>query len=179
MVRLVSIRPVSFKRRGAFVCGWGALHIYYLCNAAVPLFYMETHLKAKLAEHNVNATPIRTAVLGAFMGTAHSLSQFDVEEVLERRFDRTSIYRAIQLFEEHGIVHRVPHTDSVTKYALCPPDACGHHHHTHQHLHFYCQRCQNTFCLDELKMPEIQFPGFGGRVLEIEVLAKGVCQQCG
>jgi Fur family ferric uptake transcriptional regulator len=140
--------------------------------------HTEPDIKQRLGQHSVNATPIRTAVLGAFFTHPQALSQYDVEELLDCQYDRTSIYRALQLFEQQGILHRVPHTESVTKYALCPPAACSHHHHAHQHLHFYCQKCENTFCLNELAIPATEFPGFGGRVLEVEILAKGICEGC-
>jgi Fur family transcriptional regulator, ferric uptake regulator len=133
----------------------------------------------RLKAHGIVASRIRVEVLVAFAQAAHSLSQNDLEAAVEHRFDRTSIYRALQLFERRGLVHRVPHTGSVPHFALCEPGDCNEHHHRHHHLHFRCDTCGNTFCLHGQQVPSIAMPtGFAGQLRDVEILARGLCALC-
>jgi Fur family ferric uptake transcriptional regulator len=137
-----------------------------------------TH-QQRLKAHGIVASRIRVEVLEALSRSSHSLSQNDLEDAVERRYDRTSIYRALQLFERRGLIHRVPHTGSLAHFALCEQHTCDEHHHRHQHLHFRCDTCGNTFCLHGQEVPAIAMPiHFGGQLRDVEILARGLCEQC-
>jgi Fur family ferric uptake transcriptional regulator len=134
-------------------------------------------VRTTLARHGIRATPIRKAVLHALEAQSGALSQYELEQQLGEQYDRTSIYRALQLFEDKGLVHRVPHLDSVVKYARCF-EACAPAQHQDEHLHFLCERCQTTFCLPRTFEPAAGALPQGFRVDDMEVLLRGLCADC-
>jgi len=134
-------------------------------------------MRNRLRAHDIRPTGVRLAVLDALLKQAHSLSQYEIEAAVGVHFNRSSIYRTLQLFEESGVVHRVPHTDSVVKYAACET-SCSHDGHVHQHAHFQCASCSNTYCLTDVDMPALNTQHLPGRVQEIEVLFNGTCEKC-
>jgi Fur family ferric uptake transcriptional regulator len=44
-------------------------------------------------------------------------------------------------------------------------------------VHFYCERCHRTFCINEMPIPPILLPE-GYRLHSINYMAKGLCPQC-
>lgn len=73
------------------------------------------------------------------------------------RSDRTTLYRSLKTFEEHGLVHRIDDAGGSTKYALCPNDCtCSFPDDTH--IHFFCTDCEHTFCFTDLTIPNIPLP---------------------
>jgi Fur family ferric uptake transcriptional regulator len=130
-----------------------------------------------LQNHGIRATAIRKAVLQTFEQQEGALSQYELEQQLGEWYDRTSIYRALQLFEAQGLVHRVPHLDSVAKYARCF-EACEAGHHQDEHLHFLCEQCQTTYCLPrKLGSAQLGLPQ-GFQAQDMEVLVRGYCSSC-
>ena len=86
-------------------------------------------------------------------------------------------FQNLQTFLEKGIIHLIPTTDNIIKYALCS-DKCittGHHHDNH--VHFLCDDCGKTVCLDEITIPSVTLPkGFIKK--EINMVVSGVCSSC-
>jgi len=76
---------------------------------------------------------------------------------------------------EKGIIHTIPTTDNSVRYALCKDCSDGNHHDNH--VHFICNQCGATLCLEDVAAPEIRLP-MGFSIDEIEVVAKGICNQC-
>jgi Fur family ferric uptake transcriptional regulator len=77
---------------------------------------------------------------------------------------------------EKGIIHTIPTTDNSIKYALCK-DECQEGHHHDNHVHFVCEQCGTTTCMDEIHIPGIQLPK-GYRVSQINMVVNGVCKNC-
>lgn len=128
-----------------------------------------------LAEHKLRITQSRKAVLDSFLAHPHALSQPDLEKMLEDTCDRVTIYRILDSFLQNGILHKVPDNEGKQKYALC--DTCDHDHHHDEHLHFKCDTCGRTECLDEIPLPKIHLPE-GYRLNEWNLLIQGYCKEC-
>lgn len=128
-----------------------------------------------LAEHQLRITQSRKAVIDFFLTNRHALTQPDLEKELEGICDRVTIYRILDSFIEHGILHKVPDLEGTQKYALC--DSCSNHHHHDDHLHFKCMKCQRTECLDEIPMPSVKIPQ-NYQVSEWNMLLQGTCAEC-
>jgi Fur family ferric uptake transcriptional regulator len=134
-------------------------------------------IEQKLRDHHLRPTQPRCAILSVFHHNAHALSHADLERELEGACDRVTIYRTLEVFENKGLIHKVVDDSPVTKYALCPPEACSTHRHNDQHLHFQCRKCGYTFCLPLVKIPEVNLPE-GYQLDTLSMVAEGLCKPC-
>ncbi len=136
---------------------------------------MEHTIIDTLREHNLRSTVCREEVLEAFMTRATALSHGDLEGNLKERFDRVTIYRTLKTFLEKGIIHKVL-DDEGARYALCR-ESCTEDVHHHDHVHFKCNECGQTNCLENLHVPSVQLPN-GYRAQETNLLIQGLCADC-
>ena len=107
-----------------------------------------------LHAHGLRRTPIRTEMLALFIKHDIALSASDIIAKMKLHLDRVTVYRALSSFEERGILHRASEDERGVKYALCGQH-CPNEPHTDQHAHFICQECQQTYCLEEVKVPRV------------------------
>lgn len=129
-----------------------------------------------LRKHNLSNTDSRRAILDVFLASESALDHRDMEEKTGERFDRVTIYRTLQTFIDKGIVHTIPTADNIVKYALCREQCSAGHHHDN-HIHFFCENCGTTTCLDETSIPKILLPkGYVGNV--VNVVVNGRCCKC-
>ena len=135
-------------------------------------------LEGHLTDFKLRPTACRIEVLKAFEGVGFALSQGDIELKLQAAFDRVTIYRTIKTFLSQGLIHKVLDDQGGAKYALCK-DLChqGEHVHQHDHVHFKCNACGQTICLEQVIIPKIQLPD---KFLKQEsnLLIQGICQDC-
>ena len=132
---------------------------------------------AILKNSGLSFTAGRKSILDLFIGAGNALAHQDIESSCEVQHDRVTIYRTLQTFLERGIIHSIPTTDNITRYALCS-DTCttaGHHHDNH--IHFKCEKCSKTLCLDEVTIPVVKLPE-GYMMHEINMVVTGVCKTC-
>lgn len=127
-----------------------------------------------LEEHGIKPTANRIVVVKAL---AQSMQPQSLAE-LERRImtiDKSNIFRAITLFREHHLVHAIEGSSDGTRFELC--HSHDHEHDDDQHPHFYCERCQQTYCLDYAEVPEVKLPeGFTAHSKNLMI--KGICPHC-
>ena len=135
----------------------------------------ETTINDTLKDHNLRTTSCREEVLQTFLNRTTALSHGDLEGDLKDRFDRVTIYRTLKTFLEKGIIHKVL-DDEGTRYALCK-ERCTEDDHHHDHVHFKCNECGETNCLENLRVPAVKLPE-GYRVQEINLLIQGLCAEC-
>ncbi len=128
-----------------------------------------------LKKHGLRITSFRNEVVQLFLDSSHALSNQDIEQSLGNP-DRITLYRTLKNFEEKGIIHRAVDGTTTSKYALCESD-CSEHKHQDEHVHFYCERCNNTFCVDEVEVPQVQLPE-GYVVTATSMVIQGVCKSC-
>lgn len=129
-----------------------------------------------LKQHKLRKTAGRIDILSYFTDNSYALSHKDIEQELGNKYDRVTIYRILGSFEESGLIHRIFDESGLVKYALCLHN-CDTKHHDDEHLHFQCDSCGKTFCIDHFPIPTIQLPS-NFKTKELYVLAKGTCEQC-
>ncbi len=129
----------------------------------------------KLQKVNIRPTAMRILVYQFIAAQNVAVSLTSVEEHFEKS-DRTTLYRTLKTFEEKRLVHQIDNGTGIPKYALCV-----HEHnlekHADLHLHFHCNKCEETVCLTEHQIPQINLPeGFHSE--DINMLVKGICDKC-
>ena len=129
-----------------------------------------------LKQNHLSVTDSRTKILSFFLQHSGALSHADIEKNAQASFDRVTIYRTLQTFVEKGIIHLIPTTDNSIKYALCKNDCAPGHHHDN-HVHFICDECCKTICLDDVDIPVIKLPK-GFKPQHSEMVVTGICGQC-
>lgn len=107
-----------------------------------------------LHTNGLRRTPIRTEMLALFLQQDTALAASDIIAKMKLRMDRVTVYRALHSFEEHGILHRASEDERGIKYALCGQH-CPDELHTDHHAHFVCDACHQTYCLLDVKVPEV------------------------
>lgn len=136
---------------------------------------MNTFAKDTLRLHELRHTSCREDILEILQNRASALSHGDLENGLKDRYDRVTIYRTLKTFVDKGIIHKVLDEDGL-RYALCK-DACQDHNHHHDHVHFKCQMCGKTTCLEDIHVPSLALPA-GFKSKEVNLLIQGTCSIC-
>jgi len=129
-----------------------------------------------LKKNSLSVTDSRKKILQLFLEHSGALAHGDIEKRAGEKFDRVTVYRTLQIFVDKGIIHTIPTADNSIRYALCKDECTEGHHHDH-HIHFVCNNCKNTFCLDDVVTPEIKLPK-GYTAGHVEVVVEGICKNC-
>lgn len=137
---------------------------------------MMQEVESLLKNHGLRKTLGRLQVLDYFRSRPKALSHSELSKAFEGTLDRASLYRMIQDFESHGLIHKVPDDEVSTKYALCHA-SCSEHAHFDSHAHFKCKSCKETTCLDNAETPSIKLPT-GFKAESSELLIHGLCKAC-
>ncbi len=128
----------------------------------------------RLEQKGIKATANRILVYRELALAEHPMSLSDIEQRLVS-LDKSSIFRALTLFLEHDAVHTFSDGRGVLHYELCA--SRGTCNHGDSHLHFYCESCQQSFCLEEIPLPTVELPeGFSPH--SISFVIKGECPAC-
>lgn len=127
-----------------------------------------------LQSHKLRITDCRLEIIQEFLDKNIALSHSDLEDKLKQQFDRVTIYRTLKTFLEKDLIHKVLDDSGATKYALC---AQGDTEHDHEHVHFKCEVCGETTCLEDVSLPQVKLPkGFEKK--EMNLLVQGICDKC-
>lgn len=129
-----------------------------------------------LKSNGLRKTQIRLEMLHIFMESKHALSVNDLEKSLKSSHDRVTIYRALNSFAENGILHQTPDPNGNIRYAFCS-ESCPEHIHQDQHAHFICENCKQTYCLEDVRIPDVQLKN-GYQLNSISYTMNGVCREC-
>lgn len=136
----------------------------------------EEQLTGILRRNQLSVTASRRRILEIFLQAGSALAHQDVERQSAERFDRVTVYRTLQTFLDKGIIHTIPTTDNSILYALCKDD-CEEGHHHDNHVHFVCEACGTTTCMDDLLIPGIKIPS-GYTAQSIHMVVNGRCRSC-
>lgn len=127
--------------------------------------------KAILKASGLSVTQPRLAVFKALLGQ----EPLSMHELAERvgKVDRASVYRAVELFENLGVIHRV---SIGWKYKLELTDKFAEHHH-----HLTCTNCGRTTPINETELEALitklaASHGFSPLSHQIEI--QGLCRDC-
>jgi len=144
------------------------------------LFGLED-LRGKLSERGYKMTPQRQEILRIFVEHSdyHHMSAEDVYGILQKRESEiglATVYRALDLLSELGILVKVEFGDGCARYELNTADPKIHHHH-----HLICLKCKKVIefeddLLDDLEADIAKKSGF--QILNHEVKFFGYCKDC-
>jgi Fur family ferric uptake transcriptional regulator len=128
-----------------------------------------------LKKHGLRITQTRLDVLGLFLSEEAAVSNQYIEKTLDR-IDRITLYRTLKSFESKGLIHKAVDGTEVPKYAMCMEN-CTEENHQHHHVHFHCEKCENTFCIENILIPVIKTPK-GYTINSTDVILSGLCDNC-
>lgn len=131
----------------------------------------EDELKAK----GIAPTVIRSLVYGMVSKYKVAFSINELEDMLVT-VDRSSIFRALSVFVEHGLLHVIDDGNGHRKYCFCG-DGESKTCHECRHIHFTCRKCGHTYCLEMNEPPALNLPS-RFKVEQMQFLAMGVCPDC-
>ena len=137
---------------------------------------IDNRIESLLKRNSMSVTDSRKKILKLFLDQPGALAHGDIEKRAGEKFDRVTIYRTLQTFVDKGVIHTIPTADNSIRYALCKDDCSEGHHHDH-HIHFVCDTCGNTYCLDDIVTPDIKLPK-GYSAEHVEVVVEGICKNC-
>lgn len=134
-----------------------------------------TDVEELLRKAGVTPTPNRVLVLRAIAKARRPVSLMELETELET-LEKSSIFRVLNLLERESLVHAMQDGRGVAKYELCH---CSGHGHSEEdmHIHFYCSKCRETFCFEDLAVPTVPVPE-GFHVDSVNYMLKGLCPEC-
>lgn len=127
-----------------------------------------------IEEAGIKPTPNRIIVMRELMKSSRPLSLGDLDANIET-LEKSSILRALTIFLEHHLIHDIEDGRGVIKYELC----CGHEEgkDMDRHVHFYCEKCQQLTCFEDVAVPPIPLPD-EYTLHTINYMVKGICPEC-
>lgn len=134
-----------------------------------------SNLEEILKNNKVRPTAMRILVLQYLLKKDIAVSLTDIENYFDN-VDRTTLYRTLKTFVNQGIVHKIDDGTGVTKFALCEEN-CHCEVEKDLHVHFHCNKCEETICLPNNKIPTIEIPN-NFVAEEINLVVKGICEKC-
>ena len=129
-----------------------------------------------LKKSGLSITEGRKKILDLFLQQEGALAHADIEKQTHAAFDRVTVYRTLQTFVDKGIIHQIPTTDNSVLYALCK-DKCEAGHHHDEHVHFICNSCGKTICMDDVTVPAVKLPK-GFKLAQAVMIVTGICNEC-
>lgn len=139
------------------------------------LIDQENDARALLNESGGRITPARISVLSLLLDAKSAMTHQDLEKSAQQqglKFDRVTLYRALDWLVEQGMAHKISGIDRSWRYSALAEASMQ------QHAHFHCKNCNQVFCLEKLQ-PALIFslpPGY--KVDEIELNLQGYCPDC-
>ncbi len=129
---------------------------------------------SKLEAKGIKPTANRILVFKALAEETHPQSLSALERQM-RTMEKSSIFRTLTMFLEHDVAHAFEDGRGILNYELCAEEgSCDHHD---GHIHFYCESCQQSFCMEDIHIPSFELPeGFFPH--SISFVIKGECPEC-
>lgn len=129
----------------------------------------------QLQAHGIHPTAARILVLQKLSELTHPVSMTELETELET-MDKSTIFRTLNVLLEHHAIHSFEDGSGSTKYEKCRCEStvCRVEN---RHIHFYCEECRRTFCIEDVKIPVVALPE-GYRIETINYTVKGLCPEC-
>ena len=127
-----------------------------------------------LLEHGIRPTANRLLLVKVLSKAEHPLTIKELEDLVDT-IDKSNIFRTLSLFRDQHLVHVLQDGADAVRYELC--HSHEEDHDDDLHAHFYCERCRQTFCLNDIPVPQVDLPK-GYRMNTINYLIKGICPNC-
>jgi Fur family zinc uptake transcriptional regulator len=136
-----------------------------------------TQVASACQRKSVQLTPLRRQVLDILGESAAPLGAYAIMEELSRREGKRvappTVYRTLDLFLEHGFVHKI---ESLNAYAPC--EHLGHAHHG---MLMICETCGKSEEVDDddvMRVIAATAAGAEFTLRRVMVEAKGLCGRC-
>lgn len=127
-----------------------------------------------LEGRGVKVTSNRLLVARVLASSNSPMSLAEIEAELES-VDKSGIFRVLKVFSDKHLIHAFTGSDGIMRYELC------HSGHLDvdddRHVHFCCEVCGRTICLEGVPVPQINLPD-GYDVHEAGYILKGICPDC-
>lgn len=127
-----------------------------------------------LKTHSIRVTANRILIARTLSGMDYPASMKELEGRIQT-IDKSNIFRTLSLFKDHHLVHQLEDGNDIVRFELCLS------HDTEEdddmHIHFYCEKCQHTFCLNDIPVPQVTLPA-GYEQSSINYMVKGFCPNC-
>ena len=121
-------------------------------------------------------TQPRAAVLAVLLVSDHAITHQAVASAIEacHAIDRVTVYRVLDWLVEVGIAHRIAGDDRIWRFMLNRE----HDETRRAHAHFTCDRCGQTFCLNDMQTKlNFKLPD-GFNPSEVDLKFRGACAHC-
>jgi Fur family transcriptional regulator, ferric uptake regulator len=146
--------------------------------ASSPTGTWTEHVHATLARAGLKRGGARERVIELLAAQPCALSAVQIEDALRERgtpTGRASIYRVLDLLNEHGLVGRVAvGQGQQALFERVAPD--GEHHH-----HLLCEQCGRLVAFDDPGLEraiDSLSERLGVRVEHHDVVLRGACERC-
>ncbi len=129
----------------------------------------------ELIDKGMRPTAARILILQKLSEQTNPVSLFELEAELGT-LDKSTISRSLAVMLEHHAIHAFEDGSGSMKYEICrnKADRCliGD-----RHIHFFCEACHRTSCIDNIKIPVVDLPD--GYIMDsINYTVKGICPSC-
>lgn len=148
------------------------LQVYFVSLQQYCIYFEQMNPIDILLEHELKRTACREGILSLMLESGRPLCENEIKDELKDSFDRTTFYRSFKTLMEKKIIHKIVVDNLMVRYALDNSIT-----HKNNHAHFYCKKCDNVICLDDIPVNEPQVPQ-GFEASETEIIIKGVCNTC-
>ena len=135
---------------------------------------MKSETDKILQQKHIKPTAMRELVLKVLSEQYTAISLAILEKQFEKA-DKATLYRTLKTFEENKLIHRIDDGTGAVKYALCK-ESCQCNPED-LHVHFLCTKCEHTYCLNDISIPEIVLPS-NFKLETINMVVKGICFNC-
>ena len=122
----------------------------------------------------VKPTANRVLVLRTLMEADRPKSLVELETELET-LERSSVLRVLNLLLKHDVIHSFEDGRGVSKYEICHGES--HCSVDDMHAHFFCEKCNRTYCFEEISAPKINIPA-EFKIRSVNYMLKGLCPEC-
>ena len=135
---------------------------------------MNKNIDNKLNAKSIKSTAMRQLVLQVLAEQKTAISLPELEKKFDKA-DKVTLYRTLKTFEENKLIHSIDDGTGSIKYALCR-ESCQCHPED-LHVHFFCTKCKQTYCLNDIPVPSVNLPVYF-TLENINMVVKGICSNC-
>jgi len=128
--------------------------------------------------HGIRPTSNRMLVVREMLHVSEPLSLKQLDNRI-LTMDRSSIFRVLQVLSASHLLHEIDDGSGAMKYEFCIDSNAEDemHQHDDEHVHFFCEQCHHTFCLQDTPIPTVSLPE-GFSVRSSNYVLHGLCPNC-
>ncbi len=131
-------------------------------------------LEERLEARKIVPTAVRLLILREMLKFRRAFSLSDLENSLDT-VDRSTLYRTLVIFHDKHLIHSIDDGTGSVKYSVCSEECkCAWND---LHVHFYCNACLKTYCLESIPIPSVSLPP-GFTISSANFVLKGCCSRC-